>query len=106
MHDHQMNPPPTIVAKRKNHLVSGSRGPPLASCEDAGERKRVAVASAKPPIHIGGKMTFMKKVWADESSFKRRLGGKRPHLSTRVIVATIKRRTSGATPRLLGKVPK
>src|SRR5206468_11125390 len=66
MHDHQMNPPPTIVAKRKNHLVSGSRGPPLASCQDAGERKRVAVASAKPPIHIGGKMTFMKKVWADE----------------------------------------
>jgi len=66
MHDHQMNPPPTIVAKRKNHLVSGSRGPPLASCQDAGERRRVAVASAKPPIHIGGKMTFIKKVWADE----------------------------------------
>jgi len=61
-----MNPPPTIVANRKNHFVSGSSAPPCASCQDPGERKRVTVASAKPPIQKGGKMTFMRKVWAEE----------------------------------------
>src|SRR6266540_5292602 len=64
---HQMKSAPTMVTTRNVHFVSASAAPPPALCQESGDRKRLRVAAAKPPIQSIGKRTFMMKVWRDES---------------------------------------
>src|SRR2546425_13299885 len=64
---HQMKNEPAMVTARNVHFVSASAPPPSAPCQESGDRKRLSVAAAKPPIQRIGKRTFMMKVWRDES---------------------------------------
>jgi hypothetical protein len=58
MHVRWIKTAPTMVARRKDHLNTGSGGPPSAPCHEPGDRKRLRVKTVNPPIQNGGNMNF------------------------------------------------